>query len=110
MDVTNLTNEELTKLEQNIKQRKDELKQEGIKKRQQEAHNRIQDLRDNADIILPLIDRDRTSCSDTDVANGYGSADYGARCAKCHLIEILNGEWGDRFDVKLTVDITDTEY
>lgn len=34
-----------------------------------------------------------------------GTAPYGARCKKCHLIEILNGEWGGKFDFSFDVNI-----
>ena len=52
-------------------------------------------LKEQKDLILSLIDHSRSSCSDDNVCNGYGSADYGARCTKCHLIEIFDQEWDD---------------
>ena len=70
----------------------------------------IQYLRENKEIILSLIDHSRTSCSDDNCCNGYIISDGFARCNKCFLIEILNGEWGDGdFEVTFDVNISPTE-
>jgi len=64
-------------------------------------------LKEQKDLILSLIDHSRSSCSDDNVCNGYGSADYGARCTKCHLIELFDQEWNDgEFEVDFDVTIT----
>lgn len=55
-----------------------------------------------------MISHDRTSCSDVNPANGY-NCKYGSKCRKCHLIEILNGEWGDGdFEADFEVHINQT--
>lgn len=44
------------------------------------------------DIINTLApNHGRTSCSDSNYANGWGSADYGARCTRCALIDSMHG-------------------
>ena len=109
MDLKNLSEDELKKLEKEIAEHKQLLKENKLKEKQKEVEIHLKKLREQEDVLLELIEHGRTSCSDTEVCNGWGSASYGARCNKCHLIEILNGEWGNRFDVKITVDIYDTE-
>jgi hypothetical protein len=71
------------------------------------ALNKIQldILREHKGLILNLIEHDRTSCSDENPSNGYGSASYGARCEKCHLIEILNEDYNNDFSVSFGVSI-----
>lgn len=100
MNLDNLTIDEINE---------QEIKQEEINKRQKLAHERIEYIKEHADIILPLLEHNRSSCSDEDVSNGYSEFTKYARCNKCHLLEILNGEHSDRFDVKFEVVIIDTE-
>lgn len=105
LDVNNLSEEELLSLEKDIKKRKDAIKEEKLRKNQEIAHNHIEKLKKVKEYVLPLIEHRRTSCSDDNPCNGYYSGDGYARCPKCHLIEILNGVWGDDFDFSLNVEI-----
>lgn len=63
-------------------------------------------LRENKEFVLSLFEHGITSCSDTNVSNGYGSAEYGARCNKCHLIQILNSDYDNEFKVSFDIYIT----
>jgi flagellar motility protein MotE (MotC chaperone) len=107
VDISKLSEKELEVLSKQLEEQKQIIKQEKLRKRSELAKVKIEKLREHKDVILNLIDHDRTSCSDANVCNGYGSADYGARCTKCHLIEILDNEWSDtEFEVDLHVTIT----
>ena len=107
MDVTKLSKQELENLSKEIDQQRQKIKEQELKEYKEEVKAKIEKLRMNKDLLLGLIKHSRTSCSDDNVCNGYGSADYGARCAKCHLIEILNDEWLDGdFDIEIDVTIT----
>lgn len=57
----------------------------------------------NKPALLPLMEHDRTSCSDENPANGLGSAEngVGARCMKCGLITLE--EFSD-VDVSLSLE------
>ena len=52
----------------------------------------IEFLRANKEVVLRLLSHGRTSCSDNQPVNGWGSRENGCRCNKCGLIEILNGD------------------
>jgi dsDNA-binding SOS-regulon protein len=73
-----------------IRDEKEQLHQQELILKKQEVAKKIQHLRENKDVVLSLVKHSRSSCSDKNVSNGYGSAEYGARCSKCHLIEILD--------------------
>ncbi len=109
MDATNLTLDEIEEIQKVLDKRKTELKLEQINSKRKIAEQHIEILKQYKDIILPLIEHDRTSCSDEDPCNGYYFTDGRARCNKCHLIEILNGYHGNGFDVRLEVVIINTE-
>ena len=57
------------------------------------------------EMILGLMEHDRTSCSDENPCNGYSYYNNRYRCRKCMLMEILNGEHGGRFDFDIVVEI-----
>jgi len=109
MDIDNLTLDEINNIQRELDKRKTELKLKQIEMRQDIAKQHIDIIRKYKDVILPLIEHDRSSCSDENPCNGFGSASYGARCNKCHLIEILDGQYGNEFDVKFEVVIIDIE-
>jgi len=90
-----MSKRELEDLSKLVELQKQLLKDEEVNKLREKAKIKISKLREQKDLILSLIDHSRTSCSDSNVCNGYGSADYGARCTKCHLIEIFDQEWDD---------------
>lgn len=107
MDIKKLNKQELTDLSKKIEQQQKEIKDQELKEYKEEVKTKIEKLRVNKDLLLGLVKHSRNSCSDDNVCNGYGSADYGARCTKCHLIEILDNEWSDGdFDVEIDVVIT----
>lgn len=78
-----------------IEKEEQQIAQEELRIRKQEAAEFIEKLRENKDFILSLFEHERTSCSDAHIANGYMSSCGYARCTKCFLTELLNGEWGD---------------
>lgn len=95
-----------------LDKKEEEIHQEELQERRELARKKIDYLREHRDFVLSLIKHDRSSCSDDHVVNGYGYGSDGherARCRKCFLIELLNGEWGDDFDVDVSVDITPIE-
>ena len=62
------------------------------------------------EIILKYMKHGRSSCSDDNPINGFFRSMYdndreGWRCDKCMLMEILNGEFGGRYDFRLSVEI-----
>ena len=107
MDISKMSAQELQELSEQLEKQKQILKEEELNKRKNIAKSKMEKLREQKDLILSLINHSRTSCSDSNICNGYGSADYGARCTKCHLIEIFDKEWDDGgwevdFDVTIT--------
>ena len=58
--------------------------------------------------LLDLIPHTRTSCGDNLITNGFGSAEHGARCARCALLELT--EWdADRVDVNISLEFSIVE-
>ena len=106
MNLSEMSKEELKNLKKQIELQENKIKEKEIEDRKQKAKIKLDKFRENKEIILNLIEHDRTSCSDENPCNGYGSADYGARCKKCHLIEILNDDEMDGFDVSVDFIIT----
>lgn len=86
-------------IESEIEARKEKERQE----KENVVLQKIEALQDKKELILSLIQHGRTSCSDEHKCNGWDGER--ARCNKCHLTEILNGEWGGRFDFSISVDI-----
>ena len=107
MNISEMSKEELESLKKQIKLQEDEIKEKELENQRQKAKAKLDKIRENKEFILSLLEHSRTSCSDEHPCNGYGSADYGARCKKCHLIEILNDEWGNSFDVNFEITITE---
>jgi hypothetical protein len=56
-------------------------------------------------ILLELIPHARGSCSDKFVSNGFGSADYGARCSRCALLELVETD-ALEYDVKISLEFS----
>jgi hypothetical protein len=100
-----VTREDLLKQQKEIASQLKELEMIEYKANLDKNKEELNKLRANKDVILSLLEHSRTSCSDTNVSNGYGSASYGARCSKCHLIEILNSDYENEFTVTFDVSI-----
>lgn len=93
-----------------IKEEKEKIRQNELAEKKKTIAKHIQYLRKNKNIILSLLDHSKTSCSDDNCYNGYSISDGYARCKKCFLIEILNGEYGEGdFEITFDVDISRTE-
>lgn len=95
-----------------IKKEKEEIRQQKISDKRKEVAKKIRYIRDNKDVILPLLKHSRTSCSDEHPCNGcYDYSKGYARCNKCWLMEIIDDEWYDEndgenvdFDVEFEVE------
>lgn len=87
-----------------VKEEKEEIRQKELIEKKENVAKHIQYLRENKNIILSLLEHSRTSCNDDNCCNGYITSDGYARCNKCFLIEILNGEWGEG-DFEVTFDV-----
>jgi len=110
MDVSKMSKKELEELSKLVELQKQLLKEEEANKLKHKAKGKIKKLREQKDLILSLIDHSRTSCSDDNVCNGYGSGNFGARCTKCHLIELFDQDWLDgEFDIDFHVTITNIQ-
>ena len=99
-----------------IKEEKEEIRQQKISEKRKEVAKKIRYLRENKDVILPLLEHSRTSCSDENPCNGYEYSSGYARCNKCWLMEILDDEWYDEndgenidFDIEFSVDFVRVE-
>ena len=101
-----MTKEELLKQQKEIEQQLKNIEDAEYNLRIENNRIRLDELRKNKDNILAMFEHDRTSCSDSNVSNGYGSASYGARCNKCHLIEILNSDYDNEFSVDFNISIS----
>jgi hypothetical protein len=100
-----VTKEDLLKQQKEIASQLKELEMIEYKANLDKNKEELDKLRVNKEIILSLLEHSRTSCSDTNVSNGYSSASYGARCSKCHLIEILNSDYENEFVVTFGISI-----
>lgn len=93
-----------------IREEKEEIRQQELKEKKKIVADKIRTMRENKDIILSLLAHDRTSCNDKNPFNGFDLHKGYARCDKCFLIEILNGEYEDgEFDVNFSINITSTD-
>lgn len=92
-----------------IREEKEEIKQHKINEKKKEIEEKIEFIKENKDIILPLIKHDRSSCSDEHPCNGYSSYNNDCRCRKCFLMEILDGDWGNEYDINLDVSFIPVE-
>ena len=112
MDITKMSKTELESLQKQIDEQKQKIKDEELNQRRQEAKKKIDKLRENKDVLLEVIEHTRTSCSDNNVCNGYGGNSYDtryARCTKCQLIDILNDDWSNSWEIDIEVSITRIE-
>lgn len=101
-----MNKEELLKKQKEIEKQLEDIREIEYKQRIEANRIKLDKLRNDKDFILSLFEHQRTSCSDDYISNGYGSAEYGARCNKCHLIEILNSDYDNEFEVCLDFTIT----
>lgn len=93
-----------------IRSEREEILQQELEEKKRIVAKKIQYMRDNKNIILSLLKHNRTSCNDENPFNGFQTDKGYAKCNKCFLIEILNGEYGDgEFDVDFSINITETE-
>lgn len=106
----NIEEKELYEKLNKIKTEKEEIKQRKIKEKKKEVGKKLDCLREHKDFILSLIEHSRTSCSDDHPCNGYDYDRGYARCNKCYLIEILNGEWGNEIDVEFDVSFINVDH
>lgn len=104
-----MNKEQLLKQKQELDNQIAEIEENEYKQKIENNKIRLNKLRENKEFILSLFEHQRASCSDDYVSNGYGSASYGARCSKCHLIEILNSEWDNEFEFEVDFDIAITK-
>ena len=108
MNINELSLEGLAKAQKDINARASVIRYQIYNDKIEANKIKLDNLRENKDLILLLFKHSRTSCSDTNISNGYVS-DRGARCSKCHLIEILDGWWGNEFDVNFEISISKIE-
>lgn len=100
--------EELRKQQQEIEAQIKAAEDEERRKREVAVIKKIEALTTTEkEVILSLMEHDRTSCSDEHPSNGYSYYGEKYRCRKCMLMEILNGEHGGRFDFDISVDINE---
>jgi len=71
-----------------------------------ENTEKLNSLRENKYFILALFEHGRTSCSDENPSNGYYEPQGYARCNKCQLIEILNNDFNNEFEVTFQINIS----
>ena len=88
-----------------IEQEENQIREEEICEQKEEARKRLEFLRVHKEFILSLLEHSRTSCSDEHPCNGYSFSEGYSRCETCHLIEILNGDWGDDYEIDFSVSI-----
>ena len=60
---------------------------------------------DEKEKILSMLEHECPSCGRGYAENGYDSYRKSWSCKKCMMQEILDGDYGGRFDFKFTVDI-----
>lgn len=83
-----------------------ELEEKRIHAEKEHAKQKIDLIREHQEAILSLVEHDRTSCDDDCLANGWGSRDNGCRCAKCVLMEVLQGNYPeDMFEFEFNLSV-----
>lgn len=56
--------------------------------------------------FLYFISHSRSSCSDHNIVNGIHSSEYGPRCMRCAMLEILRGDYKpEDFSIEFDVNI-----
>ena len=100
LEQNKILEEKMRKLKKQLQEIKDKEYKEKIEKNK----IKLDELRENKDYILSLFSHDRTSCSDDNPINGYSEVSGYPRCGKCFLMEILNNEWDNSFEVSFEID------
>jgi len=88
--------------DQELKEELARREQERCEQERRDRQERMRNLVQHRDALLPLIPHGRTSCSDDNIRNGLGSADYGARCSRCALLELTEFD-AENYDFDLTL-------
>ena len=86
-DHRNLANVDLLALQSEINEELENRKAESLKEQQSANHKKLIYLSGVEQVLLDLLEHDRTSCSDENPQNGWEEDRGHARCAKCHLLE-----------------------
>ena len=82
------------------------LREQKLKKNEEQ----LEKLRKHREAILDIFEHDTTSCSDDNVCNGVFQMHTGlCSCRKCALIEILDGKWGNDYEVSFSINILKVE-
>ena len=96
-----------------IKQTED-LKKKYLNAKQTDVAQRILTMsKEEKEYIISHTEHSRSSCSDDNPCNGLYSSEHngkpGFRCPKCMLMEILRGDYGGKYDFRLSFDIFEVE-
>ena len=107
MDINNLSNKELQCLKNQILEREQSIKETQLQEKREKAKLQIERLRENKDFLLNEIipNHDRSSCNDDNICNGLNTAEYGHRCIRCALLELLDEDWRDG-DYEILFNVT----
>jgi len=94
----NMTDEELKALLRDVSGEVKRRREERLLEVKKTNAMKLKELAKHKDVILSLLEHDRTSCSDDDPQNGL-EIDGPPRCAKCGLMDLLeDAEWIDECD------------
>lgn len=108
MEIDNMSKQELEELKKKVNVRMDAIRDAEVEEEREKARKVLVDFRDHKEFLLRNIEHSCTSCSDTNLDNGYSTSQGRARCPKCHLMEILDGYW-DAGDFEITLSVMLTE-
>lgn len=107
MNFNKMNRQDLEAVQRQINDQIEKIKDKELNKRRENAKDQMVKLRQYKDFILSEIlpKHDRSSCNDDNVCNGLDTADYGYRCTRCTLLELLEDEWRDG-DYEVSFNVT----
>ena len=88
-----------------LQKKESELRDQKIQLEEEEAEACFEKIKAAKDVLLPLLEHDRTSCSDDTPINGLDFKGV-YRCAKCALINLLESDTCSGYKIRLRVDIS----
>lgn len=100
------TLEELMEERRNIDSKINEYRKIEIEKKRNQVKAKIESMtEDKKQLLLSMMEHDRSSCSDDNPCNGFLDYTGECICRKCMLIDIFNGANGTDFDFEVDVAI-----
>jgi len=108
LKLSEMTDEHLKAVHKSVSNEMRDRAERAREKQHTENSRVLKELAKHSDLILPLMEHERSSCSDENPCNGIDHDTHLYRCAKCALIHLLaDASWTSRceYEVVFKVEI-----